>query len=181
VEVHDERISIFVHTAAMYKLGRASLEAPEFGTDLELQVAARLARVGREVRLVVAPASGSVASRRDPGLIKLVIKAAAARAAVEAAGAGTIEEVAAAQGHSRDYFATLLRLSYLAPDIVASILEGLQSASLTRQKLARMSALPLGWRAQREMLGSEVSPGEDCDLLEWELSGTTSFRLRTSG
>jgi hypothetical protein len=152
VEVHDEWVSVFVRTAAMCQLGRASLDAPEFGTDLELQVAARLARVGREVRLVVAPASGSVASRRDPGLIKLVIKAAAARAAVEAAGAGTIEEVAAAQGHGRDYFATLLRLSYLAPDIVGSILEGRQPSDLNRQKLARVSALPLCWKAQCEML-----------------------------
>ena len=151
VDVHDERVSIFVPMASVHQLSGASPDAPEVGPDLELQVAARLARVGREVRLVVAPASGSDTSR-DPGLIKLVIKAAAARAAVEAAGAGTIEEVAAAQGHSRDYFATLLRLSYLAPDIIASILEGRQSASLTRQKLARMSALPLGWQAQREML-----------------------------
>jgi hypothetical protein len=86
-------------------------------------------------------------------LIKLVVKAAAARAAVEAVGAGSIEEVAAGQGHGRDYFATLLRLSYLAPDIVVAILEGTQPSSLTRQNLARMSALPLTWTAQREMMG----------------------------
>jgi hypothetical protein len=47
----------------------------------------------------------------------------------------------------------LLRLSYLAPDIVGAILEGRQPASLTRQKLARLPALPLGWEAQRELLG----------------------------
>jgi hypothetical protein len=152
VEVHDEQVSIFVRTAALYQLGLAPTEPPQLGPDLELTVAAKLARVGREVRLVVAPSSGKGAPRRDPGLIKLVVKAAAARAAVEAVGAGAIEDVAAGQGHGRDYFATLLRLSYLAPDIVAAILEGRQPASLTRQRLARMSALPIDWEAQRGMI-----------------------------
>jgi hypothetical protein len=86
-------------------------------------------------------------------MIKLIVKAAAARAAVEEVGAGTIAEVAAGQGHTRDYFGVLLRVSYLAPEIVTAILAGTQPLSLTRQKLARMSALPLQWRAQREMLG----------------------------
>jgi hypothetical protein len=152
VEVHDERVSIFVPMASVYQLSGASPDVSEVRPNLELRIAARLARVGREVRLVVAPASGSITCRRDPGLIKLVVKAAAARAAVEATGAGTIEEVAAAQGHGRDYFATLLRLSYLAPDLVAAILEGRQPSDLTRQKLARVSALPLCWKAQCELL-----------------------------
>jgi hypothetical protein len=152
VEVHEDRVSIFVRTAMLYQLGRASPEPLQLGPDLELTVPARLARVGREVRLVVPPSGGGGAPRRDPGLIKLVVKAAAARAAVEAVGAGSIENVAAQQGHGRDYFATLLRLSYLAPDVIAAILDGKQPPNLNRQKLARLSALPLGWEAQREML-----------------------------
>jgi hypothetical protein len=158
VEVHEERVRVFVRKAVLYQLGRASQEPLELGPDLELTVPARLARIGREVRLVVAPSNGGSASRRDPGLIKLVIKAAAARAAVEAVGAGRIEEIASGQGHGRDYFATLLRLSYLAPDIVAAILDGRQRPNLTRQMLARISALPLGWEAQRKMLGLGGQP-----------------------
>jgi hypothetical protein len=153
VEMHEEQVRIFVSTAALHQLGGASPEATVLGPDLELSVSAKLARVGREVRLVVAPSRGGSARGRDPGLIKLVIKAAAARAAVEEVGAGAVEDVAAGQGHGRDYFAMLLRVSYLAPDIVAAILEGRQPASLTRQKLARLSALPIGWNAQRELLG----------------------------
>jgi hypothetical protein len=153
VEVHEEQVRIFVSTAALHQLGGASSEAAALGPDLELTIPARLARVGREVRLVVAPSNGGRTSRRDPGLIKLIVKAAAARAAIEAGGVGTSEEVATGQGHGRDYFAMLLRLSYLAPDIVAAILEGRQPASPTRQKLARLPALPIGWEAQRELLG----------------------------
>ena len=68
------------------------------------------------------------------------------------AGAGSIDENATSQGHAREYFRVLLRLSYLAPDIIAAVLDGDQPASLTRQKLVRMSALPLEWRAQSRML-----------------------------
>jgi hypothetical protein len=153
VEVHQEQLRIFVRTAELHQLGDAPLAAAMPGPDLELTVPAKLALVGREVRLVVAPFSFGSSSCRDPGLIKLVVKAAAARAAVEAVAAGTIEQVAAGQGHARDYFGVLLRVSYLAPDIIAAILEGRQPPTLTRQKLARMSALPLAWQAQRQMLG----------------------------
>jgi hypothetical protein len=54
---------------------------------------------------------------------------------------------------TRDYFAVLLRLSYLAPDITAAILDVRQPVQLNRQRLARAANLPLEWQAQREMLG----------------------------
>jgi hypothetical protein len=37
-------------------------------------------------------------------------------------------------GLKADYFRVLVRISFLAPDIVAAILEGRQAAMLTRQK-----------------------------------------------
>ena len=53
-------------------------------------------------------------------------------------------------------FARLVRLNYLAPDIVAAIIDGEQPADLTRQKLAQID-LPIDWPLQRRLLGfSEV-------------------------
>jgi hypothetical protein len=69
VVVHGEQVSILVRMAALYQLGRPSTEPLELGPNLELTVLARLARVGREVRLVVAPSRGDGAPSRDPGLI----------------------------------------------------------------------------------------------------------------
>ncbi len=46
----------------------------------------------------------------------------------------------------------LLRLSFLAPDIVAAILEGHQPPELTAHKLMRDTRLPLEWTAQRRLL-----------------------------
>jgi len=57
----------------------------------------------------------------------------------------SIAELAEAQGVSSDYFRVLLRVSYLAPDIVAAILEGRQPVQLNRQRLARATSLPISW------------------------------------
>jgi hypothetical protein len=47
----------------------------------------------------------------------------------------------------------LCALSYLAPDIIRAILEGLQPRDLTAEKLLAHSRLPLGWLDQRTVLG----------------------------
>lgn len=82
-----------------------------------------------------------------------MVKANAAREALDRAEHQTLADLAAEQGYTRDYFAVLLRLSYLAPDITAAILDGRQPVQLNRQRLARAANLPLEWQAQREMLG----------------------------
>ena len=103
----------------------------------------------------MAPAQGSVPARRDPALIKLIVKAHAARTAVEQRSHESIEEIARAQHHARDYFGVLLKLGYLAPDITAAILEGRQPAELTRQKLGRAASIPHDWPAQRRVFGAQ--------------------------
>jgi len=92
-------------------------------------------------------------AERDPSLIKLVVKAQMAREAIAEGGDRSISEIAAEQGYTRDYFGVLLRISWLAPDIVAAILDGRQPTHLNRQRLARATNLPIEWQAQREMLG----------------------------
>ena len=112
-----------------------------------------LGRRGRETRIALPPTDDRAPALRDPALIKLVVKAHRARELLEASSGETIADLAAAQGYSRDYFGVLLRIAYLAPDIVAAILDGRQPIALTRQRLARMTSLPTGWQDQREMLG----------------------------
>jgi hypothetical protein len=51
------------------------------------------------------------------------------------------------------YAARLIRLNYLAPDIVAAILGGKQPADLTANKLMADTRFPVDWRAQRAALG----------------------------
>jgi hypothetical protein len=56
------------------------------------------------------------------------------------------------QGVSPSYFTRLVRLSYLAPDIIQAILDGRQPHDLTANKLLAHSRLPLGWHDQRTAL-----------------------------
>ena len=69
------------------------------------------------------------------------------------AGDRSIAELAKAHGYTRDYFGVLLRISYLALDIIGAILHGCQPVQLNRQRLARSTNLPVDWPGQRRLLG----------------------------
>ena len=51
------------------------------------------------------------------------------------------------------YAARVVRLTFLAPEIVAAILAGKQPPELTANKLMVDTHLPLDWREQRTALG----------------------------
>ena len=51
------------------------------------------------------------------------------------------------------YVTRLLRLTFLAPDIVSSIVAGRQPPELTANKLMADTRLPLAWSEQRIQLG----------------------------
>jgi hypothetical protein len=59
--------------------------------------------------------------------------------------------LARADGCTVRYVTRILRLAYLAPDIIEAILAGRQPGELTLARLLK-SDLPLDWHAQREAL-----------------------------
>jgi hypothetical protein len=70
--------------------------------------------------------------------------------------------------------ARILRLNYLAPDIIASILDGTNPPGLTRKQLVRAD-LPMDWSLQRRLFGfAEQAPvqlGEERYQLPRKVSG----------
>jgi site-specific DNA recombinase len=114
------------------------------GDELEQQVsiAARLARRGNEIKLVLS--SDGPPSQPDPVLIKLLAHASAAR---EAITTGTPDPMVS--NYSKRHLWQLLRLNWLAPDIVTLIVEGRQPPSLTGRRLLRAADVPLSWEDQR--------------------------------
>lgn len=118
-----------------------------------LTASATLVRSGRQTRLVPPGVQAANCQVPDEGLIRLIANAHAARLAIADAGDQPVDTVAENQGFTAHYFAQLVRLGGLAPDIVTAILKGLQPANLTRTRLARTKALPLDWAEQRKMFG----------------------------
>ena len=57
----------------------------------------------------------------------------------------------------------ILRVNYLAPDIITAILDGAQPPQLTRRGLLDAS-LPLDWALQRKLFGfAEQPPMRSCE------------------
>ena len=67
----------------------------------------------------------------------------------------SIREMCRGEQLSEGYVRRLLPLSYLAPDIVESILDGKQPPSLDLKHFT-VTELPLSWRQQRILLGYVV-------------------------
>jgi hypothetical protein len=101
-------------------------------------------------RRIDVPGGGGT-GRLDPALVKLLVRAHQARRMFDAAS--SIESAATKLRLTKTYYAMLLRLSFLAPDITAAILDGRQPVSPNRQKLARIGNLPIDWNEQRSLLG----------------------------
>ena len=76
------------------------------------------------------------------------------RKELEAGHHDSIDACANAMGVTDSYFSRVVRLAYLAPDIIAAILDGRQPANLTAARLSQTSELPLAWSEQRRALGS---------------------------
>ena len=64
-----------------------------------------------------------------------------------------LEHIAREEKITASYATRLVRLTFLAPDIVAAILAGKQPLGLTANKLMADTRLPLDWRDQRDALG----------------------------
>jgi len=55
--------------------------------------------------------------------------------------------------YSKSHLSQLLRISWLAPDIIAAVVNGNQPSTLTGRRLLRAADMPLDWKAQRTFLG----------------------------
>jgi hypothetical protein len=86
-------------------------------------------------------------------LIKLLVRAHRFNTSLVQGDGIAFAALAVREGVSRSYFTRLVRLSYLAPDILQAILEGRQPRDLTAEKLLAHSRLPLAWPDQRSVLG----------------------------
>ena len=106
----------------------------------------RMVHRGNELKLVLRNETSTAAP--DPVLVKLVALAMSARKSLGS------EEVDPLTSHySKRHLWQLLRISFLAPDIIAAIMNGEQAPTLSGRRLLRVTDLPLDWAGQRRVLG----------------------------
>jgi hypothetical protein len=134
--------------------------AEKFRAQLPDQVAVtrwfpmQLKRRGVELRLIVGDHNRS-ASIVDLSLLKAVARAHRWFDEISTGNARSLAAIAAREGLNVRYVGRLIRLAFLAPDIVESIVEGRQPMTLTAEALTRRIDLPLSWCAQRTVLNVE--------------------------
>jgi site-specific DNA recombinase len=115
-------------------------------------VPARLKRTGMETRLLID--GGDANSRRNPdhSLHRLLARAYRYNDMVMRSDGKTMRQLAAEAGVVRSYFTRILRLSFLAPDIVKAILRDRHPIELSAKRLANEIRLPIAWDEQRTLL-----------------------------
>lgn len=95
--------------------------------------------------------------RQNHNLIRTLKAAREARDLVEQERETPLMELAARLKCKRTRFARLVRLNYLAPDIITSIIDGTQPSDLSARRLMQHD-LPMDWALQRRMFGYPEQP-----------------------
>jgi hypothetical protein len=110
---------------------------------------AQLVRRGNELRIALPPDSESTNDKNaDAALVRLVVQGFAARDHLL-----TGQEIPAVARYEKRHLHRLARMSWLAPDIITSILDGRQPVQLTARHLMRCADIPMEWQQQRQFLG----------------------------
>lgn len=161
-EVVQRVVITGTHTLIELKPGHAPLDDRRLPTGTQVRtlpactevcIPGRLARHGGVRRIenwTKQDWSGS--ARANTPLTHTLVRAHIWREAIEQGKAGTLDELARAAALDRRRIRETIRLSTLAPDIQAAILDGRQPASLTLERILEAGP-PLSWAEQRRMLG----------------------------
>lgn len=115
-------------------------------------------RRGVESRLVVGDdRGGSGALGLDPALVKAIARGRQWFEDLVSGRAGSLVEIAEAEGVTESYVGRLLPLTFLAPAIVESVLAGTQPVHVTTEMLTKRVDLPIDCREQESLLGFETA------------------------
>ena len=94
------------------------------------------------------PPDGVALVDPDPVLLKLVAQAHAVETMLVAG-----KDAPTVAHYGKRHLWQLLRINWLAPDILAAIVNGTQPRTLTGRQLLRATEIPLDWAEQRKMFG----------------------------
>lgn len=116
---------------------------------ITLHVPFRIVKRGgrKEMQL---PEGASTQRRPDDALVKALARAFRWKRMLDSGNFATIAELAEREGITLSYLTRILRLTLLAPDLVAAILDGRHGPEVTLARL--MEPLPAEWTEQFQSL-----------------------------
>ena len=162
VQVHADRIALEVNSTRLAgaltdkdeSVPTETSRSSDFTNAEEgivLTIPACLKRTGKEMKFIFEGATN--AAPVDTSLMRLLVRARKIGSRVFAGNSPTLEAIARDEGLNPSYTTRLLRLNFLAPDIVAAIAAGHLPPTLTANKLMADTRLPVDWGDQRKILG----------------------------
>lgn len=135
---------------------QAGARANDQGDVLAIDVPARLKFCSGEMRLVIPPMrAAQLQPRPNAALIKAVTRAHNWNQRLFSGKASSIKSIAEEESLNERYVGRILRLAFLAPDIVEAILDGRQPADLDLDRL--LKGVPIAWADQRRVFGLQIS------------------------
>ena len=160
IEVRRERVKIQVRPGripevvdpdgAMMWIDRA---AADVEPTLDLVVPARLKRAGMETKLLIDGAGGGPRGTPDRSMLRLLAQAHRYREMMLEAQGRTMRDLARQAGVGRPYFSRIVRLGFLARDVVKAVLRDRHPPELTAKRLSLHTKLPSAWEDQISALG----------------------------
>jgi site-specific DNA recombinase len=152
VSVATDQVELLVDGAKLLQaLGEDQASKDENIAPIVLSIAANLRRAGKVKRLVI---EGNAHCKIDTNLIALLRQAFALRGMFLSGTDDSLSAMTERLGMGHGQLVALVRLSYLAPDLVRDCIEGRQPVELTPTRLIKLGKdLPHDWSAQRMHLG----------------------------
>ena len=160
IDVQRETVEIAIRPSAIPEIvkpdfdPKAAPETADDGSTISLSIAARLKRVGMETKLLIKGAGGETRHEPDRSMLRLLAQAHRYREMLLTAQGKTMLELAEEAGVGRPYFCRVVRLGFLAPQIVQAILRRRHPLELTAKRLSLHITLPNQWNDQMVRLGT---------------------------
>src|SRR5262249_48144879 len=156
VDVRHETIDITLRPRMLANIVNPDVEFKQLAASASgcaptqvLSVPAQVKRAGMEKKLLIQGEIGSARRVPDRSLMRLPGQARRFNDMVMGGKGATIPALATNIGVSRSYFTRIFRLSFLAPEITKTIIQGRHPSALTANHLIRAGKLPSAWSQQR--------------------------------
>ncbi|WP_340586991.1 recombinase family protein [Erythrobacter alti] len=120
-------------------------------TTVTIAVPASLRRSGRAMKLLLGDGISAATPEPQQHLVRLILRAKILWQEMLEKNL-TPSAIAREHGISSSRASRLIRLNFLAPDIIGAIASGTQPAALDAQGLLDLHDLPLEWSAQKQLL-----------------------------